>query len=68
MSEDRVYNTPKAASEFLVGSLLGDTDLNYVEHKACVHRSSMDTQKQREYLAIEVLTSRKELADRTGLN
>ena len=47
MLEERVYNTSKAASEVLVCSLLGGTDLNYVAHKGCVRRSSADGRKQR---------------------
>ena len=31
------YNTSKEAREVLVGSLLGGTDLNYLDHKACVY-------------------------------
>ena len=34
MLAERAYNTSKAASEVLIGSLLGGTDLNYVAHKA----------------------------------
>ena len=35
LSEERTYNTSKSASEFLMGLLLGGTDLNYVAHKGC---------------------------------
>ena len=67
MSE-RAHNTSKAASEVLVGSLLGGTDLNYVLHKGCVHRASAGGQKQRELAEKAVLTIRKELADGAVLN
>ena len=42
LSEERLYNTSRAASEVLVGSLLGGTDLNYVAHKVCEHSASDD--------------------------
>ena len=63
-----VYNTSKAASEVVVGSLLGGNDLNYIAHKWCVRRASVDRRKQWEFLETEVLTRRKDLADRVGLN
>ena len=46
LSVENAYNTSKAASEVLIGSLIGGTDLNYVAHKDCVRRSSADRQKQ----------------------
>ena len=45
LSVERAYNTSKAASKVLVGSLLGGTDLNYVVHKGCVRRDSVNRQK-----------------------
>ena len=45
MSVDLAYNTSKAASEILVSSLLGYTNLNYVTHKGCVRRAITDGQK-----------------------
>ena len=68
LSAEHVYNTSKAASKVLVGSLLGGTNLNYVAHKASVCRSSAYGQKQQEFSYIEALTRRKELADGAGLN
>ena len=50
LSVERAYNISKADSKVLVGSLLRGNDLNYVEHKACIRRSSADAQKQQEYL------------------
>ena len=44
LSVEREYNTSKAPSEVLVGTLLGGTDLNYVAHKGCVRRASADGQ------------------------
>ena len=50
LMSERMYNNPKAASEFLVGSLLGDNNFNYIGHKGCVCRERADKQKQREFL------------------
>ena len=52
----------------MVGSLLGGTDINYVVHKGCVHKSSGDRWKQQEFAENVVLTRRKDLADGVGLN
>ena len=49
LSAERVYNISKAASEVLIGSLIGGTNLNYVAHKVCVCRVRSDGQKQREF-------------------
>ena len=35
------YNIFKAASEELLGYLLGGTNLNYVGHRACIHSTSV---------------------------
>ena len=60
---ERAYNTSKSASEVLIGSLLGGTDLNYVSNKGCVRRASADGQKQREFSETAALTLQKELSD-----
>ena len=65
---ERAYNTPEAASEVLVGSFLGGTDLNYVAHKGCIRRVSADGRKQRDLAEKAVLSRQKELTDRAGLN
>ena len=62
MSAECAYNTSKAASEVLVGSLLGGIYLNYVAHKGCVCRASSDRQKQRDLAEKAVILRRKELA------
>ena len=36
-----VYNTSKASSEVLLGSLLGGTDFNYVARKGCVRTETL---------------------------
>ena len=53
---EREYNTYKAASEVLVGSLLGGSNLNYVAHKGYVCRERADGQKQREFSNKAALT------------
>ena len=68
MLEERVYNTSKSSSDILVVSLLIGTDLNYVAHKGCIFRASADGQKQRDFLEKLVMTRRKDLEDRAGLN
>ena len=65
---DHAHNTYKAANKVLVGSLLGGTDLNHIEHKVCVCISSADGRKQQELAEKAVLTIWKEQADRAGLN
>ena len=46
MLAEHVYNTSKAASEVLVGSLILGTEINSVEHKAWVCRVSADGQEE----------------------
>ena len=68
LSVEREYNTSKAASEILVGQLLGGTDLNYIAHKGCVCKASADGRKHQELSKKAVLTRRKDLSDRAVLN
>ena len=68
LSAEHVYNTTKAASEALVGSLLGGTNLNYVDNKDYICISISEAWKQQEYLEIEVLTRKMDLPDRLLLN
>ena len=56
LSEECAYNTSNAASEFLVGSLLGGTDLNHIAHKECICRASADERKHPEFLDKVALT------------
>ena len=42
-STECAYNTSKAASRELVDSLLGGSVLNYVGHRACVHKASQSS-------------------------
>ena len=68
VSAECVYNTSKSASEVLVGSLLEGTNLNYIVHKGCVCRDSADGRNQREIAEKALLSRRKYLADREGMN
>ena len=65
---ERAYNTSKASTEVLVGSLLGGTNLNYVAHKGFICRASAGMQKQRDLAEKAVLLIRKEMADRAVHN
>ena len=62
------YNTSKSASEVLLDSLLGGTDLNCIAQKGGVYRESADGCKTRYFLETEVLTRKKDLVDGAGLN
>ena len=64
---ERANQTSKASSEVFVGSLLGGTNLNYVEHKGCVHIVSADRQKKRELAENTVLFRQNDQADGAGL-
>ena len=68
ISAESAYNTSKEASEFLIGSLLGGTELNYVEHKGCIHRAIADRWNKQELLEKVALTRWKDLEDGVGLN
>ena len=50
LSEENVYNTYKAAIGELVGSILGDTTLNYIGYMDCVRRYGTGKRKERKYL------------------
>ena len=65
---ERAYNTSKAASKVLVGSLLGCTNLNYVAHKFCIRRASADGQKKLEIAEKTLLSRQKDLSDGVVLN
>ena len=41
LSAESAYNTSKVTSRELVDSLLGGSVLNYVGHRACVHKASL---------------------------
>ena len=56
---ESAYNTSKAASEELLDCLLGDNDLNYVGHRACVHGASTGTRNEREYSEMVELSRKK---------
>ena len=45
----------KAASGELIDSLLGDTALNYVGHRAYAHRASVIARKERKHVGLAEL-------------
>ena len=62
LSAECAYNTSKSASEVLVVSLLGVTNLKYEVYKGCVHRASANMRKQRELSEKALVSRRKDLA------
>ena len=63
MSAQSAYNTSKADSGELVDSLLGGSDLYYVGHRACVHKSSLAERRAKIHVALGEMARRKELVD-----
>ena len=61
-SVESVYNTSKADSDEMVESLLGGSAINYVDHKACIHRISAGAKKKRNHVELKELARQKELA------
>ena len=59
LSAEYEYNTSKAATKVLVGSLLGGINLNYLAHKGCVCTASTDRWKHWEFLEKVALTRMK---------
>ena len=62
MSEESSYNTSKADSGELVDSFLGGFALNYVGHRACVHKASLLERRAKMHVELGELARRKELA------
>ena len=56
-----IYNNPKAPSGELVDYLLGGTTLNYIGHRACVHKASAGVRKERKHVDMTDLARKKEL-------
>ena len=50
LSGESAYNTSKATIRELVGSLIGDTTLNYIGYMDCVRRYGTGKRKERKYL------------------
>ena len=55
LSAGSSYNTSKAASGELIDSLLGDTALNYVGHRAYARRASVIARKERKHVGLAEL-------------
>ena len=62
MSAESSYNTSKAAIRELVDSLLGGSDLNYIDHRACVRKASLAARRAKMHVELGELESRKEQA------
>ena len=62
LSAECAYNTSKAASGKLVDSLLGGSVLNYVGHRACVHKSSQSARLNKRIVELSELFTRQEQA------
>ena len=65
-SAESAYNTSKAASRELVESLLGGSVLNYVGHRACVHKASQSARMSKRIAEMSELYDRLEQAVRQG--
>ena len=65
-SENSAYNTSKAASRELelVDSLLGGSVLNYVGHRACIHKASQSARLSKRIVELSELYDRQEQAGR----
>ena len=61
LSAESAYDTSKAASRELVDSLLEGSALNYVGHRACVHKASLAARREKMHAEIVDLARRKEL-------
>ena len=62
MQTESALKKPKDTSRELLDSLLGGTALNYVGHRAYVHRASAVARKGRKHVEVAELDRRKELA------
>ena len=50
LSAESAYDTSKAASGELADSFLGGSVINYVGHRACIHRASAGARKERKHV------------------
>ena len=62
LSAECAYNTYKAASRELVDSLLGGSVLNYVGHRACVHKASQSARLSKGIVELSELFKLQEQA------
>ena len=62
LSAESAYNTSKAASRELVDSLLGGSVLNYVGHRACVHKAIQTAQLSKRSVELAGIFKRQEQA------
>ena len=62
MSAESAYNTSEGACRELVDSLLGGYFLNYVGHRACLHKASLTERGAKMHVELGEVARRKELA------
>ena len=60
LSAECAYNTYKAASRELVDSLLGGSILNYVGHRACVHKASQSARLSKRIIELSEIFKRQD--------
>ena len=59
LSAESAYNTSKADSRELVDSLLGGSVLNYVGHRACIHKASQLARLLKMFVELSKIFKRK---------
>ena len=50
LSSERAYNTSKAVTWELVGSILGGSAVNYVGHWACIRQTILAARRERKHM------------------
>ena len=60
LSAECAYNTSEAASRELVDSLLGSSVLNYVGHRACVHKAIQSARLSKRIVDLSEIFKRQE--------
>ena len=62
MSKESAYNTSKAASRELEESLLGGSVLNYIGHRACIHKAIQTARISKRIADLSKIFQRQEQA------
>ena len=62
LSVESAYSTSKAASVELVDSLLGGFALNYIGHRACVRKASLEARREKMHVELGELSRQKDLS------
>ena len=61
LSAESAYKTSKVASGELVDSLLGGTALNYIGHRACIHKASLVARCTKMHVKLGEMARQKEM-------